>query len=360
MKQITNIYLSSAKSKSGKTEIGVGLGLKLQELGYKVSYFKPVGIRKGKEHLDPEVSILAKIFEQEESEVCSFFIDPIYFDELRAENLDELRKRLYAAYKKLKDKSDVVIIEGTKKVNQLISFNLDDVRLSKLFDNSPILAVNPFNNDLDIADVLMQKEYIENHGGTYLGCILNHVPKIMVMRLEQEFIPYLGEKGITVHGIVEREVKLSAPTFREIMNTLNAKLLDEDPSTYNLDVLVDSVLVGAMSAHSALSYFRKSCNKVIITGGDRADIVVSALETDLAGIVLTGNLYPDLRVISAAKEKNVPIVLVPFDTFTTASKVNETVAELQINERVLCKELVEKHVKIEALVDELANLMQSK
>lgn len=350
MKQLTSIYLSSAIPKSGKTEIGVGIGLKLQEMGYKVTYFKPIGIRKGKDHVDPEVEILANIFEQDQSDVCPFFIDPIYFEELKSQDIGSLKEKLYNAYKHLKDNSDIVIIEGTKKVNQLISFNLDDVKLSKLFDESKILAVNPFNNDLDIADVIMQKEYVEGKGGIYMGCILNHVPKIMITRVKQEFVPFLDSLNIKVLGIVKREERLSAPTFREIMSTLNAKLLDDDPSSYDLDVLVDNVLVGAMSAHSALSYLRKSRNKVIITGGDRADIVVTALETDLAGIVLTGNLFPDLRVISAAKEKNVPIVMVPYDTYTTASRVNETVAELQINERGLCKELVEEHVDLAELL----------
>lgn len=342
-----SLYLSSAQSKSGKTEIGVGIGLMLKEMGLSVSYYKPFGIRQGKEHQDPEVEILAKIFEQEPAELCCMFIDPLYYEEIDGVDREELKKKLYDEYARLAAKSDVVIIEGTKKVNQLITFDLDDASLAILFDNAPVLAVNPFTNDLDIADVVLQHDILTRKGARYIGVVLNRVPSIMVPRIEEPFKPMLAKRGIEVLGIVERDDRLTAPTFREIMKTLNGKLLDEDETGYDLDKLVGSILVGAMSAHSALSYFRKKAGTVIITGGDRADIVLTALETDLAGIVLTGNLYPDLRVVSAAKQKGVPLVLVPHDTFTAASKVNEVVAELQINERGLCKELVEKHVDID-------------
>ena len=92
-------------------------------------------------------------------------------------------------------------------------------------------------------------------------------------------------------------------------------------------------------------------HKVIITGGDRADIVLSALQTNVTGIILTGNLFPDLTVISAAKEKKVPLILVPYDTYTTASMVENTVADLQLHEAEICKELVEKHVDVDAIID---------
>jgi len=77
---------------------------------------------------------------------------------------------------------------------------------------------------------------------------------------------------------------------------------------------------------------------------------MTALETGIVGIILTGNLYPDMRVITAAKQKGVPIILVPFDTYTTASKVEETAAEIQLNERAICKDLVEKHLDVDALL----------
>ncbi|MFX0102520.1 MAG: phosphotransacetylase family protein [Candidatus Hodarchaeota archaeon] len=351
MKKIKNIYLSTAEPGSGKTEIGLGLGMVLKEKGYKVAYFKPFGIPKGKSHVDPEVDIIAEIFELDKDIMCPSFIERLYFETLVKDKGGSLKKKIVDAYNKLNESHDVVIIEGIGKANQLISFDLDDTKLSQELENCKILAVNSLDYDIDVDDAIAHKNLIDQRGGTMIGCIFNKVPKIMAERLQQDLSDFFKEKGINVLGIVPREEKLAAPTIGEIKDSLNGKLLDEDEGDYDFEALVERVLVGAMSAQSALSYFRKSMNTVVITGGDRADIVLSALQTNVTGIILTGNLFPDLTVISAAKEKNVPLILVPYDTYTTTSMVENTVADIQLHEAEICKELVEKHVDVDALLD---------
>ncbi len=345
-----SIYMSSVEPSSGKTEVALGLGLLLQEKGYKVGYFKPFGRRKGKANVDPEVDILARTFNMTDDDLCPCFVDNVHFEQLAREDKDALRKKLVAAFEKLRGASDYVIIEGLRKVSSLVSFDLDDAKLAALF-NAPVVTVNALETDEDIDDLIVQRDLLVARGATYAGCVLNKVSKVMMARAREGIIPFLEKKGISSFGAIELDARLTVPTFREVMDNLNGKLLDDDPSGYDLDALVNRVLVGAMSAHSALSYFRNSGkNSVVITGGDRADIVMTALETGIVGIILTGNLYPDMHVITAAKQKGVPIILVPFDTYTTASKVEETAAEIQLNERSICKELVEKHLDVDALL----------
>jgi len=164
-------------------------------------------------------------------------------------------------------------------------------------------------------------------------------------------VPFLKEKGISSFGVIQRDERLTAPTLGEIVENIDGKLLNGEPSSFNFDVLVNSVLVGAMSVNAALSYFRRAGpNSLIITGGDRADIILAALEVNAAGVVLTGNLEPDGFIISSAIEKNIPLILVYQDTFTTASKVESTVAELQLGEQEVCKELVEMNCDVNELL----------
>ena len=59
-----------------------------------------------------------------------------------------------------------------------------------------------------------------------------------------------------------------------------------------VDELVEHLMVGAMSVDSALTYFRRKPNKAVITGGDRPDIQLAALETSTKCLILTGNLQP--------------------------------------------------------------------
>ncbi len=78
--------------------------------------------------------------------------------------------------------------------------------------------------------------------------------------------------------------------------------------------LVESVMVGAMSVDSSLSYLRLKSNKAVVTRGDRPDIQLGALETSTKCLVLTGNIEPVPGILSRARERDVPIVMVDKDT----------------------------------------------
>jgi BioD-like phosphotransacetylase family protein len=101
---------------------------------------------------------------------------------------------------------------------------------------------------------------------------------------------------------------------RELAEGLQAEILCSSECS---DELVEHMLVGAMSVESALSYFRRKPNKAVITGGDRADIQLAALETSTRCLILTGNIYPSPAVINRAEELCVPVLLTRLDTLGT-------------------------------------------
>ncbi|MFQ5947090.1 MAG: DRTGG domain-containing protein, partial [Anaerolineae bacterium] len=78
--------------------------------------------------------------------------------------------------------------------------------------------------------------------------------------------------------------------------------------------LVYSLMIGAMGADHALSHFRRQPNKAVITGGDRPDIQLAALETSTTCLILTGNLAPSPTILGRAEEKGVPLLLASQDT----------------------------------------------
>jgi hypothetical protein len=88
-----------------------------------------------------------------------------------------------------------------------------------------------------------------------------------------------------------------------------------------VDELVEHLMVGAMSVESALSYFRRKPNKAVITGGDRPDIQLAALETSTKCVILTGNLHPSPIILGRAEEVGVPMVLVRQDTLTAVEVI---------------------------------------
>jgi BioD-like phosphotransacetylase family protein len=87
-----------------------------------------------------------------------------------------------------------------------------------------------------------------------------------------------------------------------------------------------------MTIESALKYLRRAANKAVITGGDRADMTLTALESGTSVLILTGGLYPDVSVLSRASEKKVPVILVPFDTFTAIDKLHDISRRLRYDD----------------------------
>ena len=69
-----------------------------------------------------------------------------------------------------------------------------------------------------------------------------------------------------------------------------------------------------MAADTALTYFRRASNKAVVTGGDRVDIQLAALETSTRCSILTGDLRPSPLIIGLAEERRVPIILTRYDT----------------------------------------------
>jgi BioD-like phosphotransacetylase family protein len=104
-----------------------------------------------------------------------------------------------------------------------------------------------------------------------------------------------------------------------LADRLFAKVLNSESA---LNQPVGNILIGAMSSSAVMQnpLFKKP-GKLVITSGDRSDMILAALETGSAGIVLTNNLLPPSNIIAKAAEKNVPLLGVPADTYQTAKEI---------------------------------------
>ncbi|MHA1430879.1 MAG: DRTGG domain-containing protein [Candidatus Freyarchaeota archaeon] len=182
-------------------------------------------------------------------------------------------------------------------------------------------------SDLYVDDLVFRKTILDLLKINCVGTVLNNVPRISLQRAKGIIKPILEEKGLKVWGIIEEKRELTAPTVADVQDLLEGEILE---APENLDnILVEDILVGSMTAESAIRYFRRSVNKAVVAGGDRDDIALAALETSTSVLILTGNLYPDVRVLSKAREKNVPVILVPYDTYTTISKLEGLTGKLK-------------------------------
>lgn len=309
------LYITSGETFSGKSALCVGLGIRFRKDGFKVGYMKPVvvncEVREGLP-FDEDVAFARRIFEMSEpfDVLCPVALTPAKLDQqLRGPDMD-FEPKLLDAYARLAAGRDVLVLEGGRSLREGYVAGLPPKRVVDLVD-AKVLMVVKYDESLMIDRIMTGQNYFKE---SLIGAVINEVPRPQLEHVQESVVPFLTRHGVKVLGVIRKEPLLAAPSVRELADGLNAELLCANEC---FDELVETFLVGAMSADSALSHFRRKPNKAVITGGDRTDIQLAALETSTRCLILTGNLYPAPHVINRAEELCVPVLLTKLDTLAT-------------------------------------------
>jgi uncharacterized protein len=324
------LFIGSTHGNSGKTMLSMGLAPVLQESGYKVGYFKPLGKQpvtvKGKV-VDADAQFLREVLSLAEplEQICPVVLTQDLVARGLRGDVGDIWPKIQQAYEIVSKGKDVLLIGGAGTLWDGAFLGISGPRLAKEF-KAPVLLVDPYVNDVCIDCILMARELI---GDQLVGVILNRVPPQGMPEVEQMVLPFLGTKGIEVLGVLPLDRLLDAITVRQIVEVLDGKVLCcED----RLDEFVERFSVGAMDVEHALGYFQKLPNKAVITGGSHADIQLAALETSTKCLVLTGDQMPNPIIVGRAQELHVPLIIVRFDTLTTVEKLEAVLGRIRIRE----------------------------
>lgn len=311
---MANLYVTSAETFSGKSALCIGLGSRFRAEGYKTGYMKPVNINcplcDGLAH-DEDVIFARQVFEMDEPVelIGPVALTPAKFEQqLRGPETD-YAPRLEEAFASVSEGRDIMILEGGRSLREGYVAGLPPKRVVEML-NAHVLLVLKFDETLMVDRALTAQDYF---GEALKSVVFNEVPRTRIEYVQDVVTPYLTRHGFQVLGVLPKDQLLAAPTVQELAEGLQAEILCVPEATGEL---VEHMLVGAMSVETALTYFRRKPNKAVITGGDRADIQMAALETSTRCLILTGNLYPSPVVLNRAEELNVPVLLCSLDTLS--------------------------------------------
>lgn len=347
-----NLFITGTAG-SAKTAMAVGLAQKLTQEGYKVSYFKPVGILTAAgSPVDEDALLMQQLLQINKpiETIVPCTTSPYYLT--RFHQTEEILNKIMTSFKEISQGVDIVLIDGPIFPHAMASMNLDVVSLAKSF-NSAILYMVRVKNDFSLDQAIFFNRYFDLQGLPLVGNVFYNVPRQILAKTEGVYKEILKQNNFRTLGIVPKCTKLNAPTVEQIYQVLGGDILT---GVDKLDLLVEDSVVGAMTTESALSYLRRAANKAVITGGDRADIALAALETDTSVLILTGGLYPDVKVIAKAKEKGVPIIMVHYDTYTTIERMSEVSNRIKAsddNSIKLALENVERYIDWQEIVKNL-------
>ena len=355
------IYVATIEPNSGKSVVVLGLMRMLLGKTAKVGYFRPIieDTKNGEpdNHINTVVSYFEidinykKTFAFTRSEVLD-----LYNKGKSGDVIDEIIKK----YKYLEERFDFVLVEGTDfshensslelDINILISKNLglpviivsqgDGKPLNEIVDNVQ-LAHNTYREEVDVLSIMTNK--IDPQNITTL----------------KELLKAKINNGTDV-TVIPKIKSLANPTIKVIVKKLEATILFGEDMINNQS---ENFSVGAMQLRNYLTHLKE--NALVITPGDRADIILGALQANIsknypkiAGIILTGGLIPEdpiLKLIEGLSSV-VPIISVKQGTFNVTNSIG------QIKSRIYAENIekietsiasFEKHVDTDKLAEDL-------
>jgi hypothetical protein len=313
------MVFASMSENAGKTSMIVGLG---KVLGGRIGYMKPMGDRllyQKKRLWDYDSALVTNIFglKSKPEDVTIGFehskLGYMYDDAAR-------KKKLLDIANEIEKDSDFLFVESGKNLRYGSSVNMDAISLARDL-KARLVVVMAGTEDTIMDDLAFLKHYVNLHGADLMGVIINKV--VDIEDFEATHMDTIRKMDIRVLGLVPFKKELTQFSMNYLADMLFAKVLAGDEELLKP---VKHIFVGAMSASSALRdpSFNKE-GKLIITSGEREDIILAALDTDTTGIVLTNNILPSPAIISKAATKKVPLLLTHPDTFHVTKQVDDAV-----------------------------------
>jgi BioD-like phosphotransacetylase family protein len=354
------LLIGSCEPFSGKSAVVLGLGQQLRRRSVPFLFGKPLATcldpaeihQPGDPLIDADVRFIGRHLRLDEDRLIASaaVLEPASARErlLRGEvgpveGMEALRARLGG------ETGDLAILEGAGRLSEGMLFGFGLVPLAQALEAAVVL-VHPWTDSRDVEPLLEARSQL---GPLLAGVVINGVATEALATFRQELEPALERIGLQVLGVLPRSPLLRSVTVEELSRRLEARVLC---SRDRLDLLVETLSIGAMNVNSAMEFFRRRRNMAVVTGADRTDIQLAALEASTQCLILTGVGEPLPQLISRAEELEVPVLKVDHDTLTTVEVIEAAIGHVRLHETVKATHairLVEDNCRFDRLFQRL-------
>jgi phosphate acetyltransferase len=316
-----SVYLTSVGSGGGKSTVALGLAELLSRQVERIGAFRPLTSGTGP---DP---ILGLLSDRYRVDLPLADLSGVTYAEATALVADgrreELISRIVERYRDVERRCPAVVVVGNDFADsgdgagpRELAFN---ARLATEFGSVVVPVVDGFGQEPETIAAAARGAYhdLEDLGATVLAVIANRVSGPMT----------LPELPVPAYAIPEVPT-VSAPTVAEVAAALGATLLAGDDTALGRDVL--DYVVGAAHVPTLLAHLTEGA--LVITPGDRADLLVAASaahvagQVSVAGLVLTLGEQPDPRAMRLVERLNTGLAVLSvtsdsYDTVAASSRI---------------------------------------
>lgn len=359
------LFIAATQQNDGKTTSALGLFSVLKKRLGRIGFIKPVGQRfeevNGK-RIDEDSLLIDRTFSVQTpiEDMSPIAVEPDftrrYIDNA---NNDFLVRRLQNSFDRACWEKEFCIIEGTGHAGVGSVFDLSNARVAKLL-HSKVLLVTKGGIGRPIDELALNKALFDKEGVEVVGVIIN---KILPEKYDfvKDFCQRgLARLGIEMLGAMPEEPILSSPTLNEIAKQVRGRFVNSRSEAHRK---VDRIIVGAMNSSHVMEEFTPGT--LVITPGDREDIILAALSTTallepqskgLVGLILSGDMLPHSTVLNLIAQSALPVIASPMDSYSVASAIHTmTIKTLpgdfeKINR---IQSMVEKYMDVDRLLEKI-------
>lgn len=325
----------------GLTSISLGLVRSLERAGHKVGFFKPIAQpHPGDTGPERSTELIARTHGLRPPRPLGLqHVERMLGDG----QLDELLEEIVTLYQEAAVGKDVLIVEGMVPTRSASYAARVNQHLAKSLDADVILVAAP---EGDVLAELSGRVELQAQlfGGPrdpkVLGVILNKVRteeslEAFAARLK-DHSPLLRSGEFRVLGAIPFQADLNAPRTRDVAELLGAQVINA--GDYELRRMA-KIIICARTVLNTVPLLKPGV--LVVTPGDRDDILLAASlawlnGVPLAGILLTSDSLPDPRIMElcrGALQSGLPILSVSSGSYDTATRLNQLNKEIPIDDR---------------------------
>ncbi|MFJ9678949.1 phosphate acetyltransferase [Streptomyces sp. NPDC101194] len=352
-----SVYVTGIDRGDGRQVVDLGVMELLTRQVDRVGVFRPL-VHDGPDRL---FELLRARYRLPQDPASAYGLDYHEASALQAEQgTDELVSQLVERFHRVARKYEVVLVLGTDfAATQLPDELALNARLANEFGASVIAVVGGKDQTAESVRAEARNAYRAYAG---LGC---DVLAMVVNRVAAEDRDAIAERLAAqlpvLCSVLPDDAALSAPTVTQITAALGGTVLLGDDSGLARDAL-DFVFGGAMLPNM-LNALTPGC--LVVTPGDRADLVIGSLAAHsagtppIAGVLLTLDERPGEEILKLAARlaPGTPVVAVAGGSFPTAAQLFAMEGKLNAatpRKAETALGLFERHVDTGALLERIS------
>lgn len=357
------LYITSTKAADGKTLATLGLMKAFSDRVDRIGFIKPLGLSEHKVAdyaIDDDAALVERVFSLHanikdmnpvtiDTASLSRFTDP----KEREEVLSEIQK----SFERISEGCDMMIIKGMVGAACGTVYGLSNPLIAKkLGAKVLILTSGGVGHPLD--EAVLSLKHFQSQGLEVVGVVFNKVFPQEIDKLKDFGALFLEQQGTRLLGAIPYSKTLSCPTVRDIVEKVKGRVMMGEQQLGNH---VGKILVGAMSPACAGRYFEN--NSLLITGGDRTDMILALLAYSMpggeetkkfAGLLLTCGIEPPREILELLDRAEVPVVIAEQDSYSVVSSISQMQIKISPADKqriASVYDIVRRYVDVDALFE---------